>query len=100
VRVEVSITRALLNTSIVPSAKRMFDRMVFMDFTLHSVLTANSRLAKVVSVKFAARPRVCAGLCATSKYATSFSAQHGGRPSTGIAEIPNTEASTADISIS
>jgi hypothetical protein len=51
---------------------------------------ANSRLAKVVSVEFSARERVCAVVCKTSQ-------QDGGRPSTGIPEILYTETSIAEI---
>jgi hypothetical protein len=43
--------------------KRVGDRVVFTDFTLRSGFTANSRLAGVVRVKLAARPRVCSVLC-------------------------------------
>jgi hypothetical protein len=68
--------------------------MGFNDFTLRSVFTANSRLAKAVSVKFAARPR----LCATRKQAVNLSVhQDGGRPSNGILEIQGTEGSMAEI---
>jgi hypothetical protein len=42
--------------------KRVLDRVVFTDFNLRCVFTANSRLAQVVSVKFAARPRASAVL--------------------------------------
>jgi hypothetical protein len=59
---------------------------------------ANSRLAEVVSVKFAARPRVFTVLCETSKQAANLSVhQDGGRPSTGIQEKLYTEASIAEI---
>jgi hypothetical protein len=59
---------------------------------------ANSRLAKVVSVKFAAWPQMCALLCETSKPGVNLSVhQDGGRPNTGIPEILETEASIAEI---
>jgi hypothetical protein len=45
--------------------KRVLDRVLYMDFTLLSAFTANSRLAKVVLVKFAARPQFWAVLCET-----------------------------------
>jgi hypothetical protein len=62
------------------------------------VLTANSRLAKVVLEKFAARPRVCAVLCDTKKQAVYFSVhQDGGRLNTEIPEILDTEARIAEI---
>jgi hypothetical protein len=78
--------------------KRLLDRVAFMDFTLRSVFTANSRLAEVVLVKFAARPRVCAVLDETSEQAVDLSVhQDGGRPSTGIPEILDTETSIVEI---
>jgi hypothetical protein len=40
-------------TGISELNKRALDRAVYTDFTLGSVLTAKSRLAKVVAVKFA-----------------------------------------------
>jgi hypothetical protein len=43
-----------------------------MDFTLRSVFTAESHLAKVVSVKFAAQPRFCSVLCETTKQAVNL----------------------------
>jgi hypothetical protein len=43
--------------------KRVWDRVVFTDFTLHSVFTVNSRLEKVQTAKFAARLSECAALC-------------------------------------
>jgi hypothetical protein len=49
-----------------------------MDFTLRSVFTANSRLAEMVSVKFAARPRVIAVLRETLKQAINFSVHEAG----------------------
>jgi hypothetical protein len=59
---------------------------------------ANSRLAKVVSVKFPSWPRVCAVLCESSKEAVNLSVhQDGGRPSTGIPEILDTEVSVDEI---
>jgi hypothetical protein len=67
--------------------KHLLDRVVFTDFILCSVFTTNSLLAKVVSVKFAARLQVCAVLCETSKIAANISVhQDGGRPSTRIPE--------------
>jgi hypothetical protein len=63
--------------------------------TLHSVFTANSRLAKV---KFAARPRLGAVLCETAKQGVNLSVhEDGGSVSTGIPEILETEASIAEI---
>jgi hypothetical protein len=83
---------------LVIQTKRVLDSVVFMDFTLHNVFTANSLLVKVVSVKFAARTRVCAVLCETSKQAVNLSVhQDGGRLSTGILEILDTEASIPEI---
>jgi hypothetical protein len=68
-----------------------------MDFTLRSVFTANSRLAEMVSEKFAAWPRVIAVLRETSKQAINFSVHEaGGRNSTGIKEILETEDSVAE----
>jgi hypothetical protein len=58
---------------------------------LYIVFTANSRLAEVMSVMFAARPLVCAVLCETSKQ------PRWRRPSTGIADMLATEASIAEI---
>jgi hypothetical protein len=59
---------------------------------------ANSHLAKVVSVKFAARPWVCAVLYETPKQAVNLSVhQDGGHPSTEILEILDKEASIAEI---
>jgi hypothetical protein len=67
--------------------------VVFTDFILRIVFTANAHLAEVVSVKFAARPQVCAVLCETSKQAANLSAHtDGGRPRTRILEIMDTEA--------
>jgi hypothetical protein len=61
--------------------------------------TANSRLAKVVSVNFADRQRVCAELCETPKQAANLSVhQDGGLSSTVIPEILATEAGIAEIS--
>jgi hypothetical protein len=49
-------------------------------------------------VKFAARPRLCAVLLVASKQAANLSVrQNGGRPSTGISELLDTEADIADI---
>jgi hypothetical protein len=63
--------------------------------------SAGTRLAKVVCAKFAARPRVCAALCETTKQTANLSAhQNGGRPSSGIAEILETETSIAEIRMS
>jgi hypothetical protein len=71
----------------------MLDRGVFMDCTLHGVFTANSRLAKVMSVKFATWLRVCE----TSKQTVNLSVhQDGGHPITGIPEILDTETSIAE----
>jgi hypothetical protein len=49
------------------------DRAVFMGVTLGIVLRASSRLTKVVSGKFAARPRLCAALCGTANQAVNLS---------------------------
>jgi hypothetical protein len=85
----------------------MLDRVVFTDFTLCSVFTANSRLAKVVTAKFAAWQRVCAALCVwgggakTNKQALNLSVhQDGGRPSIWIPEILDTDAGNAERSVS
>jgi hypothetical protein len=49
------------------------------------VFTANSRLVKVVSAKFAARLRVCTVLCETTEQAVNLSVHQDGRhPSTGL----------------
>jgi hypothetical protein len=45
--------------------KRVLDKVVCTDFALCSVFTATSRLAKVVSVKFVSRQRMCAVLWET-----------------------------------
>jgi hypothetical protein len=75
----------------------VLDREHFTDFTLRPVFTAKSRSAKVL-VKFAARLRVCTVLCETSEQAVNLSVQQdGGRPSTGIPEMLETEASIAEI---
>jgi hypothetical protein len=59
---------------------------------------ANSRLAEVVSVKSATRPRVCAVLYKTRKQAVNLLVQQDrGRPSTGIPEILDTQASVTEI---
>jgi hypothetical protein len=64
----------------------------------HSPREDNSCLAKVVSVKFVARPRLSAVLFETRKQAVNLSVhQDGGRPSSGIPEILETEASIAKI---
>jgi hypothetical protein len=58
------------------------------------VFTAISCLVKVVSVKFAA----WLWLCETTKQAVNLSVhQDGGRPSTKILEILETEASITEI---
>jgi hypothetical protein len=46
--------------------KHVLAKVVYMDFTLCSVFMANSRLAKLVLVKFATRPRLWAALCKTT----------------------------------
>jgi hypothetical protein len=54
---------------------------------------ANSRLANVVSVKFAAGPRLHAVIRETTKQVMNLSThQDGGRPSPGIPEILGTES--------
>jgi hypothetical protein len=59
---------------------------------------ANSHLAEMVSVKFAAQPQVCTALCRTSKQVVNLSVHSDGRsPSTGIPEVLDTEASFAEI---
>jgi hypothetical protein len=76
-------------------------RVVFTDFTLCSVFAANFCLAMVVSVKFAAWSRLCTVLCETTKQAVNLSVhQDGGRPSAGIPEILEAEASISEISMS
>jgi hypothetical protein len=78
--------------------KTYVGRTVFTDFTLRSMFTANSHLVEVVSAKFTAQPWVCAVLRHTSKQAVNLSVnQDDGRPSTGITEILDTEASIAEI---
>jgi hypothetical protein len=63
-----------------------------MDYALLEVFTAKSLLAKVVLVKFAARPRLNIVLCEKPKQAVKLSVQQDGpRPSTGISEIRHTE---------
>jgi hypothetical protein len=65
----------------------VLDRVRFTDFNLLSVFTANSRLAKVVSVKVSARQRVCALLCDTTKPPMNLNVhQDGERHRTGILE--------------
>jgi hypothetical protein len=65
----------------------MLDRVVYTDFTLHSVFTVNSHLTKVVSVKFASQLRLCAVLCETTKQMVNLNVhQDGGRPNAGILE--------------
>jgi hypothetical protein len=72
-----------------------------MDFTLRSVFTASSRLAMVVLMKFAARLRLCAVLCKTTKQAVNLGVhQDGGRTSIGIPQILEAEANIAEISMS
>jgi hypothetical protein len=80
---------------LVIETKQALDRMVFTDVTLCSVFTANSRLATVVSVKFAAQTRVCTVLCKTPKQAVNLSVhQDGTHPSTGIREILDVKAAS------
>jgi hypothetical protein len=65
--------------------KHALEIVVFKDFSLHSVFMANTRLAKVVSVEFAGRLRLCAVLCETTKQAVNLSVhQDGGRPEPGF----------------
>jgi hypothetical protein len=72
-----------------------------MVITLCSVFTANSRLAKVISVKFASRPLLCPELCETTKQAVNLSGhEDGGRASNGIPELLETESGFAEISTS
>jgi hypothetical protein len=55
------------------------------------------RSAKAVSVKFAARPKMCALLCEISKQEVKMSVQQdGARLNTGILEILDTEASIVE----
>jgi hypothetical protein len=62
------------------------------------VFTANSRLTKVVSVKFAARPLLCVVLCETTKQVVNLSVhQDGGRHRIWIPEILETGAINAEI---
>jgi hypothetical protein len=78
--------------------KTYVGRMIFTDFTLRGMFTANSQLVEVVSAKFTAQPRVCAVLCETSKQAVNLCLnQDDGRPSTGIAEILDTQPNIAEI---
>jgi hypothetical protein len=61
-------------------------------------LTANSGLAKVVSVKFAARPQLCIVMCETTIQVINLSVhQVGGHPSTGFPEILDTETGIAEF---
>jgi hypothetical protein len=80
------VTYARSWLDLVNWTKRVLDRVVFTDFTLRSVLTANFRLVDVVCIIFAARPRVCAVLCETSKQAVNLSVlvhQDGGSGNSG-----------------
>jgi hypothetical protein len=78
--------------------KRLLERVVYTDFTLRSVFMANSRLAKLVSGKFVARPPECSVLCETAKQAVNLSVhQDGGCPRTGIPEILGTGDISAEI---
>jgi hypothetical protein len=66
----------------------VLDRGVFTDFTLRSVFTANFRLAKVMM------------LCETTKQVEELSEhQVGGRPRSGILEIPETGAIIDEITM-
>jgi hypothetical protein len=78
----------------------VLDSVVFTDLNLRSVFTGSSRLAEVVSAKFAARPRVCVVQCETKQAANLSVHQDGGRRGTGLPEIPETETIIAEISIS
>jgi hypothetical protein len=79
----------------------VLDREGFTDFGLRNEFTANSRLAKVVAVKFFARPRLCAVLCQTIKQAMNLKVhEDSGRPGTGIPEILETKVSIAEFSVS
>jgi hypothetical protein len=72
--------------------------MVSTDLILRSLFTANYRLAKVVSVKFAVRPRLWAVLYETTKQAVNLSVhQDVGRPSTRIPQIVESRVSVAEI---
>jgi hypothetical protein len=76
----------------------MLDKVYFTNFTSRSVITAKSSLAKMMSVKCAAWPRVCAVLCESSKQAENLSVQQDeGQPNTGITEILDTGASINEI---
>jgi hypothetical protein len=78
--------------------KCVLDKVVFTDITLRNVFTSNSSLAKEVSVKFATWQQVCVVLGETSKQAVNLSVhQDGGHPSTGILEILDIEAGTAEM---
>jgi hypothetical protein len=69
-----------------------------MDFTSCGVFTASYHLARVVSVKFAARLWLCAVLYETVKQVVNLSVhQDGGCPSTGTSEILEAEASVTEI---
>jgi hypothetical protein len=75
-------------------------RVVFMDFTLHGVFTANSHLAVAVLMKFAARPQFCPVLWEATKQAVNLSVhQDGGCTSIRIPQILEAEANIAEISI-
>jgi hypothetical protein len=74
--------------------------VVFTDFILCGVFTANSCLAEVVSVKFSTQPQLHSVLCETTKQAVKLSAhQDGSGPRTRILEILETEAIIAEISM-
>jgi hypothetical protein len=76
----------------------VLDRVVYTDLTLHSVFMANSHLTKVVLVKFAGQLQLCAVLCETREQVVSLRAhQDGGRPSSRILEILETEAKITEI---
>jgi hypothetical protein len=69
----------------------VLDSVVFTDFTLRSVFTANSRLTTVVSVKLAARPLLGAVVYETTKQALNLNVhQDGGSASIGVPKILET----------
>jgi hypothetical protein len=99
-RAQILIGGSKIDWTSVIWTKRVGHKVVFTDFSLRDGFTANSRLAKVVWVKFTDQPWVCAVLCKTSKQAVNLSAhQDGGRPSTGNPKILDTEPNVAEINV-
>jgi hypothetical protein len=77
----------------------VLNRVDFTDITLRSVFTANCHLAKVVSVKLADRPRLYAVLYNNKTRDDLSVHQDGGRPSTGLPKILETEVITDEFSM-